>query len=566
MANQLAGRFFLLGLAGLLVAGCAETEPRPYSHSTGHIGPDAEAVPPSATIPEVARQTPVLPEPTPGPAMEKYTVVVNEVPVREILFALARDADLNVDIYPGISGEVTLNAVDQTLPQILDRISRQVAVRYEIEDNNIIISPDDPFFKSYDVDYVNISRNTTADNRLTTQISTTGSSDVGSGGGGRSSGGDNNSTTDIQSISENLFWQRLVTNIAAIINDPLSQQAGGRSAGGEIPASANIVASPETGVLNVRATSKQHDYIARHVSRVVDSAQRQVVIQVTIAEVQLSDEYEAGINWQALDIADSSISIASRTLFDPVGQVTGSASPMLALQYDGNDFSSVLNMLEEFGRTNVLSSPQLMVMNNQTAILKAVENFVYFEIESDTTSTQTNAITTVNSQVRTVPIGIVMAVTPQISDAGVITLNVRPTVSEINAIKNDPSVALIRAQIAQSGQPGVGNISGDIPENEVPEIRVREMESMLRLNSGQTAILGGLMQNVEREMTNAIPGLSRIPLLGRAFETRGRRYEKSELVIFLRPILVNNPSIAEDLNDYEALLNRRSSRDMGEGY
>lgn len=553
-----AGGVALLGVGlAMGLAGCAEMQPKPYEPSKGHIQADTTAVEtPPADIPEVVTQTPVLPEPEAEAPLEKYTVVVNEVPVKELLFALARDADLNVDLYPGIEGTVTLNAIDQTLPQILDRISRQVDIRYEFKDNNIIIQRDNPYFKSYKVDYVNMARSTTASNQLATQISTTGAGPVTGAGGGSagSGGGNNNSTTDVQSISNNIFWRRLVTNIAAIINEPINIQGG---TDGEVPSSDNIVATPETGTLNVRATEKQHEFVEQHIARVVESAQRQVVIQATILEVQLFDEYQAGINWSALDIADSSISITSTTLGDPTGILEQTGVGLLNIGYSGDDLDSTIQLLEQFGNTNVLSSPQLMVLNNQTAILKAVENFVYFEIEAETTSTQTSAITTVDSEARTVPVGVVMAITPQISDSGVVTLNVRPTVSDFVEDVPDPAIGLIRAQINQNN-PGSSDV--DIPDNNVPQLRVREMESMLRLNSGQTAILGGLMQNRDREADNAIPGLSKIPLIGRAFETKTRRYEKSELVIFLRPVIVNNPSVAADLKQYQPILNQHSPR------
>ncbi|MBF0342431.1 MAG: type II and III secretion system protein, partial [Magnetococcales bacterium] len=80
-----------------------------------------------------------------------YTVVVTEVPVKDVLFALARDAHLNVDIVPGIIGNVTLNAIDQTLPKILERIAHQANIRYEIRDNLLFVEPDLPFRRNYRV-------------------------------------------------------------------------------------------------------------------------------------------------------------------------------------------------------------------------------------------------------------------------------------------------------------------------------------------------------------------------------------------------------------------------------
>src|SRR3970040_2168237 len=109
----------LFGIVALLVFGCAEIEPRPFEPSAGHIKSDEKQ---AGQIPELVQKTPILPAPQAPVELEKYTVVVNEVPAKELLFALARDAKINVDIDPRIDGNVTINAVDQTLPQILDRI------------------------------------------------------------------------------------------------------------------------------------------------------------------------------------------------------------------------------------------------------------------------------------------------------------------------------------------------------------------------------------------------------------------------------------------------------------
>jgi MSHA biogenesis protein MshL len=146
---------------------CAEIEPKPFVPSTGHINEEPQA---AGNIPQLATQTPVLPAPAPAVELEKYTVVVNEVPVKELLFALARDAQVNVDIDPVIEGVVTINAIDQTLPQILDRIARQVDLRYEYNGDNLQIMPDMPFLRTYTIDYVNMSRDTSSTNTVATQI------------------------------------------------------------------------------------------------------------------------------------------------------------------------------------------------------------------------------------------------------------------------------------------------------------------------------------------------------------------------------------------------------------
>jgi hypothetical protein len=161
------------------LSGCAEIEPQPFIPSEGHIVAQEAPSPEAAAIPELVEEVAVLPAPTPIEPPERYTVVVNEVPVKELLFALARDAKVNVDIHPNIDGVVTINAVEQTLPQILKRISNQVDMRYQQEGNNLVVTRDTPFLRTYKVDYVNLSRETTSTSTVSTQISsTTGGSDL----------------------------------------------------------------------------------------------------------------------------------------------------------------------------------------------------------------------------------------------------------------------------------------------------------------------------------------------------------------------------------------------------
>ena len=110
-------------------------------------------------IPPPVQIAPLLPKPKPAARLETYSVVVNNVRVQDLLFALARDAKLNVDIHNDITGSVTLNAIDQTLPQLLARIARQVDMRYEVEGQNLSVMRDTPYLRSYKIDYLSAVRN-----------------------------------------------------------------------------------------------------------------------------------------------------------------------------------------------------------------------------------------------------------------------------------------------------------------------------------------------------------------------------------------------------------------------
>jgi len=533
-------KFIFISSLALLICltACTEIEPKPFVPSQGHINTETQ---PAGEIPELVTQAPVLPAPAPAVELEKYTVVVNEVPVKELLFALARDAQINVDIAPAIEGVVTINAIDQTFPQILDRIARQVDLRYEFNGDNLFIQPDMPFLRTYTIDYVNMSRDMSSTNTVATQISST--SGGGGAEGGGSSGGGNNSTTDVTSISNHHFWETLVLNISAI----LGEEGGSGGGAGQLPITNTVIPNPEAGVIVVRATAAQHQHIQEFIDQTQESVQRQVLIRVTIAEVRLNEDYQAGIDWSYLQAGSAALSIISATIVGaPVAGVL--ALKPFILEYrdtdtDNNRLQASVRLLDEFGNVRIMSSPQIMVLNNQTAMLKVVENFVYFEIDSEVTAgvLGSEPIVSVDTTAVTVPVGIVMAVTPQISSNGVISLNVRPTISRITDTVPDPNPNQL--------------ILPDIPLNEVPIIEIREMESMLRLVDGQIGVLGGLMQDISSDSDLGYPWISDVPGIGAAFKTTTKQYEKTELVIFIQPTIIQNPSLAGDLSSYRQYLN-----------
>ena len=207
----------------LAAAGCALE--RPYvPPSEGHItGPAKPQV--DQPIPAPARISSFVPPPQPAIKPQTYSVVVNEVPVKELLNALARDTKQNIDVHPGITGLVSLNAIDETLPAILERISKQVNLRYRNEGNTLIVSPDIAYVRTYVVNYVNIQRNTTSTTGASGQIGTSAGSSGGAGGGSGGSGGatGNTSSTTVTTTSNSDFWKLLEQAVRSILNSALQQ-------------------------------------------------------------------------------------------------------------------------------------------------------------------------------------------------------------------------------------------------------------------------------------------------------------------------------------------------------
>ncbi len=564
-----------LALAGLvLLGGCVP--PQAFDTSPGHISQPSQAAVPASQPPEPVKSVPTLAAPRTRTPVPTYTVVVNDVPVKDLLFSIARDTQYNIDLHPGIDGKVSLNAVQEPLPAILDRIARQANLRYEMNGRTVSIMPDSPYVKTYSVNYVNVARNTTSSVGVAAEIASTGGGSVGSSG--NSTG--NSSTTTVASQSNNDLWAVLADNIRTLLagtravtqsNDEraarldaektaraervsqaeAASKAGAGAANLFTAAFANqpvgdgkydVAVNPVAGTISVLGTSKQQELVQQYLDRVMQSAQRQVLIEATIVEVTLKDQYRAGIDWTRTlqGVTGWTIDTASK---GGTNALAGALSPFIQATYTnaGNGFTAAIDLLESFGKTKVLSSPKLMALNNQTALLKVVNNLVYFsiDVQSGTTSSTGIVLTpsTYTTTAHTVPVGIVMSVTPQISDQGLVSLTVRPTISRIVDTVPDPN-------------PALGSV-----KNSIPVIQVREMESLLQVRSGQTVILGGLIQDDSNNARDGLPGLSRPEGIGAVFGQHERINNQTELVIFLRPIVVSNPSLESDeLRQFQRLL------------
>lgn len=549
-----------------LLAACGGVAPVKMSDT--HIQA-ADSQPAGGAIPPTVLNAPVLPAPKPTVRPETYSVVVNNVAVQELLFALARDAKLNVDVHPGVTGSVTLNAIDQTLPQLLTRISRQIDMRYEVDGPNLTIMRDTPYLHTYRVDYINMIRNSSSKLGVSSQVAA-GASSGGSGGVGTIT---NNSSSSVDNTSSNDFWKTLIANIKDLLREtdklvPTSQSARapapaaaqaqpaspapgtptvsglpqGNAAGTattqsmEFREAASVIANPEAGILSIRATSRQHEKIQEFLDQVMTNVSRQVMIEATVAEVQLNNQYQRGIDWSKLRTGSAGFQFQQISGGTPAG--VNSNAFVVGYAAGNLNFSAALRLLESFGEVKVLSSPKISVLNNQSAVLKVVDNLVFFTIKADTTTNQTTSLTTFTSTLNSVPVGFVMTVIPQISESDSVLLNLRPTISRKIGDVADPNPSLAAAGVASL----------------VPVIQTREMDSMMRVQSGQVAVLGGLIQDQASNTEDGIPGVNRIPNFGDLFRQRKDTNTKTELVIFLRPVVIRDPSIDGDYRRYRDLV------------
>jgi general secretion pathway protein D len=372
----------------------------------------------------------------------------------------------------------------------------------------------------------------------------------------------------VNSVSVNNFWDTLVDNIKAILRETDKVLPAGAAApapaapppaAGAAPApvaapvtatatfleAGSVIANKESGLLNIRATARQHEKIQEFLDHVLANSRRQVLIEATVAEVRLSSQYQRGIDWQRLRTGAAAVGVpafgtgASGLEFSQRAPTPPQGFNQNPFIFGGAITSLNLNfafkLLETFGDVRVLSSPKLSVLNNQFAVLKVVDNIVYFTVSSQTSQAQTSALTSISTTANTVPVGLVITVVPQISDHDSISINVRPSISRLLRFVQDPNPLLTT----------VGNF--------IPEIQTREMESVLRLESGQVAVLGGLMEDQVARNEDAIPGVRRIPG-GEIFSSRTDENRKSELVIFLRATVIRDPSVDGDYRGLRSLM------------
>lgn len=614
-------RFAIILLIGLWQSACVRQPVALASNSALHLPESTLVAVPSATtypevdISEIESTRSIKPPLKSATPTLLINLVVHDAPVQEVLLAIARESGLNIDVHPGLRGKVSLNAIQQSVPAILARMSRQLDMYYEWSNGVWLITPDMPVIRSYKLNCVNMSRDTTGYIGVASEINSAGRAAAGTAGNSAAqttvvqSGSSNSSRTAVTSQSRYHLWESIVENIQSLLDEtdkastardevmestsstfpspdhdiesPMATRQGENADKSAVPLislekmkqahvrwrASRLITNPETGILTIRASQSQQAQVRAYLESVMQVAARQVLIEATIVEVELSKSFQMGIDWSRLSVsaqqrgwqfAQSLGSEAaqfnrvngsweSNNSKNALGQNNGSVAFMLGyfnpFSRLGN-LSASVTLLEQFGKTRVISSPKLMVLNNQTAILKVVDNLVYFTIQSQISQSSSNSgsnLQAVTTTANTVPVGLVMAVTAQINSHQRVNLNVRPTVSKVLRYIEDPN-------------PQLGSGSTRIVSS-IPEIQVREMESVLNIASGNIAVLGGLMQEDQREFTDRVPGLSRLPIIGQAFTGKNQAARKTELIVFLRPTVIGLADVkAGDLQSFQPLL------------
>lgn len=500
--------------------------------------------------------------------------VTDDVPLKDILIELSRLADVDVEIDSSITGGITFRAKDRPFNEVIDRICSMSGLRYSMRKNVLRIERDLPYIQTYPLDMLNIDRSAKG-NIATGAIdgesggnsssSSSSRSSSNSNSGNNSSSGGGNSSSTITSESAGELWTKFQDSLSKIASFKPVNLGTNAAATAAANGGAFYSLNRQAGTLTFSGTEAQHAILRKFIKAVESNASSQVLIEAKIVEVKLNDHYQAGINWS--NLGGRSVDF-SQNLSDVTTEAAISPATINVLKNDilrtGVDLSAAVNLLDEFGTTRALSSPRLNAMNNQQAVLTFTENLVYFHVNIEVTpavaatatSAATPALVEVATEQKTAPVGIQLVMQPTINkESNEITLSVRPTLSKVTKFVNDPGFEVGKAVAAgnlDSGSPILTTL--DSVQSKIPQLEVRELDSILKVTSGEVMVIGGLLEDSFVTDDASLPGASELPVFGSLFKSVDRTNVKKELVIFIRATIV--PSTGNASSSDKTLYNK----------
>lgn len=448
-------------------------------------------------------------------AAVRFDVSVNNVPAKNFFAGLAQGSDCSLILAPGVTGNVTLKLKQVTLIEALDVASDLYGYHYEKMSYGYKIYPKELETRIFMVDKLTLQRTL----KTNTQINSSGGDLTQATS---SSGGSANitpSTVTIEASQKDTFWSDMLTTISALIG------ATGNPKNVK-PSDPMVQMSADTGMIVVRAYPKDMQLVEQYIVKTQRILGREVIIEAEILDVALADEYSTGINWTALTAGGS---MSPALPLTPTATTNGLLTSVynLSMSGDRNNFNYALSLISTQGKVSVLSKPRVSAINNQSAIIKVgSDNYYVTNVQSQVTTggggESTNTTTsTINLQAFFS--GISLYVTPQITEEGDVNLHIHPSVSKVT--ENTLSVT-------------VDDQKSDLP---VAQSDIRETDTVVHAKDGQVIILGGLMQTLDSVVSSGLPLKSKYQdSLGTATSAHQSTGAKSELVILLRPIIVQD--------------------------
>jgi MSHA biogenesis protein MshL len=603
--------FVTLIATALILAGCAQEPVRTNQINEQMIGEldkglqrarprESDAVN-QALLPPLRME---LPQAQGKPIEARFDLNVNNAPAREVFLSIVSGTRYSMLVHPEVSGLISVNLKDVSLSEALESIREVYGYEYRIDGSRVYIEPAGMQTRVFQVDYLIGARQGRSDMRVTAGSSGIGNSQtLGTLATSTASnttqsaaaqatvrdgiksppsltpnldsalGGIQADATRMSTVQTTDFWAEVEYAIRTIVGT-----GGGR----------NIVISPQSGVVVVRAMPQELRSVATLLKAMKLSVDRQVMLEAKIIDVTLNQAYQAGINWGAFPTsgiaAGFSGNVGGINRVSPTGSLAGNTSGSanapssifganpgagvglgtlgglvaaagnvaggvfgLAVQTD--NFAALLQFLETQGSVQVLSSPRVSTLNNQKAVLKVGTDQPYVTNVSVSQGYVTAGVITqptISPTISNIFSGISLDVTPQIDDSGNIALHIHPLVTSVTS-------KALRFDVTGTGTQSI----------DVASINVSESDTMVRTQDGNVVVLGGLMKVELNNGRSGIPGLADAPVIGGAFRNSATDTVKRELVILIKPTIIESDKNWEQ--DIQGSRNRMQNmgRDMG---
>jgi MSHA biogenesis protein MshL len=467
----------------------------------------------------------------------RFDLNVNNAPARQVFLGLVEGSKYSVVVHQDVRGALTLNLKEVTVPEAFESIRRVYGYEYRREGNRFLVLGRDMQMRLFNVNYLNLLRRGKSDTRVTA----TGLSSTGSSAGGTTTTSTTQSGVQVATESEFDFWKGLQTTLTALIGTE-----GGRK----------VIVNAQSGIVAVRAMPDELRLIEDYLGATHATVNRQVMLEAKIIEVELNDGFQTGINWAAIHNGftvgqvggGSALTGTGRPGFGDIRGNTGTLNPtagifdavsgtdvsafggIFSLAYKSDSFAAFVEALKSQGEVQVLSSPRVSTVNNQKAVIK-VGTDEFFIIKQDVTqSGVVGVLPTVTTELAPFFSGISLDVTPQIDDSGNINLHIHPAVSAVS----EKRVVVGRVSAALTNE-----ISTALSA-------IQESDNVVRAQSGQIIVIGGLMKEGSTDENASIPLLGDIPIVGYLFKHKKVTRIKKELIILLKPTVVQ---LGQDWND-----------------
>lgn len=461
-----------------------------------------------------------------GDTGKRFDVSVNNVPAREFFLGLVKGTKYNVVVSPKVTGNITLNLNNVTVPEVLSATKDLYGYQYKKTPYGYHIMPAGLRTQIFKVNYLDVIRkgksHTAVSSGQVVDVNTANNSTTTTTTGSNSTEQKPNPSSTVETETENNFWKAMKETITAIVGDAQG---------------AKIVVNQDAGLVVVTATPDILKNVSQYLDSVQDSVDREVLIDAKILEVSLYSGYQAGINWNLLGMSqmglgatgDGDIAATGNTkINDSLEAFTNVFTLHIG---GGDDFDALIHLLSTQGQVQVLSSPRIATMNNQKAVIKVGQDEYFVTNVTNTTVTSTSTENSQDVEIQPFFSGVALDVTPEISGKGQVVLHLHPIVSSVK--EHDITYK-------------VGDSTQEIPS---ALTSVRESDTIVRAKNKQVVVIGGLMSDDTSEVNASTPFLGKVPVVGPLFRRANQQAIKTELVIILRPVMIDGDSNTAALKD-----------------